>query len=75
MELVKTITSRDGKNRVDFERNADGFYRYVTLDDRYREKEDFPDPPHWTIVEFSGLYDTMKAIEADATAKLAWLRE
>jgi len=75
MDLVKSFTSRDGKNRIDIERNADGFYRYVIFDDRYRDDEDFPDPPHWTIGKWSGLYDTVEALEADAKSEFAWLRE
>lgn len=73
MDLVKSIVSRDGKNRIDIKRNANGLYRYVTFDDRYREDEDFPDPPHWRIVKFSGLYDTAEALEADAKSEFAWL--
>ena len=73
MELVKSITSQDEKNRIEFERNSDGLFRYVTFDDRYRESEDFPNPPYWTIVEFSGLYDSMDAIEIDARSTFAWL--
>jgi hypothetical protein len=72
---VKSIVSRDGKNRIDIERNAHGLYRYVTYDDRYREDEDFPDPPHWTVVKFSGLYDSTEALEADAKSEFAWLRD
>ena len=75
MELVKSITSQDGKNRIYIERNCDGLYRYVTLDDRYRQDEDFQNPPYWTIAQFSGLYDTIEAVEADAKSELPWLRE
>lgn len=75
MDLVKSIISRDRKNRIDIERNTDGLYRYVIFDDRYREDEDFPDPPQWTLAKFSGLYDTMEALEADAKSEFAWLRE
>ncbi len=75
MELVKSIISRDGKTRIDMERDAGGYYRYVISDDRYREDQDFPDPPHWTLANYSGLYDTMEALEADAKAEFAWLRE
>ena len=73
MKLVKSITSKDGKNRIDFERDGDGLYRYVTLDDRYREDEDFHNPPYWTLVKSSGLYDTIEAVEADAKSEFAWL--
>jgi hypothetical protein len=73
METYKTIASRDGRNRIDFERTEDGFYRYVTLDDRYRDDPDFPNPPHWSLAEFSGLYDTAEAMEADARATFVWL--
>lgn len=75
MDLVRSIISPDGKNRIDIERDAQGFYRYVTFDDRYREDEDFPDPPYWSIARFSGLYDTVEALEVDATSEFAWLRE
>lgn len=75
MDLVKSIISRDGKNRIDIERNADGLYRYVTFDDRYREDEDFPDRPQWAIAKSSGLYDTTEALEADAKSEFAWLRQ
>lgn len=75
METYKTITSTDGKNRIEFDRDTDSLHRYVTYDDRYRANLDFPDPPHWTIVQFSGLYDTAEAMEADARASFDWLRE
>lgn len=75
MDIVRSIISRDGKNRIDVERGADGLYRYVTFDDRYRRDEDFPDPPHWTMAKFSGLYETEEALEADAKSEFAWLRD
>ena len=75
MDLVRTLISPDGKNRIDIERNADGLYRYVTFDDRYRDNEDFQAPPRWTIAKYSGLYDTAEALEADAKSEFAWLRE
>ncbi|WP_160675032.1 hypothetical protein [Qipengyuania oceanensis] len=75
MELIRSVTSRDGKYRIDFERDADGFYRYVTFNDRYRDHEDFHNPPFWTIAKFSGLYDTTEAVEADARSEFSWLRE
>jgi len=75
VEMVKTITSPDGKHRIDIEQGPGGLYRYVTFDDRYRDDEDFQNPPHWAIEGFSGLYDTAEAAEADARANLAWLRE
>ena len=73
METVKSITSRDGKHRMDIERGSSNLYRYVTFDDRYRDDPDFQNPPHWTIDSFSGLYGTAEAAEAGAWAELAWL--
>jgi hypothetical protein len=75
VEKVKTITSPDGKHRIDVERSETGLYRYVTFSDRYRADEDFQNPPYWTIEKFSGLYATAEAGEADARAEFAWLRE
>lgn len=75
MEIIKTTTSLDGKHRIDVERGSSGLYRYVTLDDRYRNDPDFQNRPHWTVNEFSGLYQTAEAAEADARAELAWLRK
>jgi hypothetical protein len=75
MKTVKKIISKDGKHRLDIEVSPDGFYRYVTLDDRYRDDPEFQAPPEWTIAAFSGLYDSVEAVEADAIAKLGWLRE
>ena len=74
MERVKQIVSNDGKHRLDIDVNDSGLYRYVTFDDRYRNDPDFQVPPEWTIGEFSGLYETIDAAEADAMAKFAWLR-
>lgn len=75
METIKQVISKDGKHRLDIEVSSGGLYRYVTLDDRFRNHPDFHDPPEWTIEAFSGLYESMEAVEADATATLAWLRE
>ena len=75
METVKQIKSTDGKHRLDIEVSPGGLYRYVTFNDRYRNDPDFQAPPEWTIDEFSGLYESAGAVEADAIAKLAWLRE
>jgi hypothetical protein len=47
----------------------------VTFDDRYRSDPDFQNPPEWTIDAFSGLYESMEAVEADVILKFAWLRE
>ena len=74
MEKVKQVISNDGKYRLDIEVNSGGLYRYITFDDRYRNDPDFQAPPEWTIDEFSGLYESVKAVEADAIAKFAWLR-
>lgn len=74
MELIKTITSADGKNRIDIERSETGLYRYVTFDDRYRHDPDFQVPPFWTLDAFSGLYESAEAAEADARGDLPWLR-
>jgi hypothetical protein len=73
--MVKTITSRDGKHRIDIDRSEAGLYRYVTFDDRYRTDDDFHNPPYWAIEGFSGLYETAEAAEADARAEFAWLRD
>jgi hypothetical protein len=75
METIKKIISKDGKHRLDIEVSPGGLYRYVTFDDRYRDDPDFQNPPEWTIDAFSGLYESVEAVEADATAALAWLRE
>jgi len=75
MEKVKTIASRDGKHTLDIERNEAGLYRYVTFSDRYRSDENFQNPPYWTIENFSGLFETAEAAEADARSEFAWLRE
>lgn len=73
MEKVRTITSRDGKHRIDIDRSEVGLYRYVTFSDRYRTTEEFPNPSHWTIEDCSGLHETAEAAEADARAEFAWL--
>lgn len=75
MEKIKQIISKDGKYRLDIDVSSGGLYRYVTFDDRYRNDPDFQVPPEWTIDEFSGLYGSVEALEADAIAKFAWLRE
>ncbi len=75
METIKKIISKDGKHRLDIEVSPGGLYRYVTFDDRYRNDPDFQVPPEWTIEAFSGLYETVDAVEADAMAELGWLRE
>ncbi len=75
MDLVRSIISRNGKHRIDIECDAGGLYRYVTFDDRYREDEDSPDPPEWTIAKFSALYDSAEALEADPKAEFDWLGE
>jgi hypothetical protein len=74
VETVKQIISKDGKRRLDIQVNSGGLYRYVTFDDRYRHDSDFQTPPEWTIDEFSGLYESVEAVEADAIAKFGWLR-
>lgn len=75
VERVKQIISKDGRHRLDVKVSPSGLYRFVSFDDRYRNDPDFQSPPEWTIDEISGLYESMEAVEADATAKLAWLRE
>jgi hypothetical protein len=75
VETVKQIISKDGKHRLVIEVSSGGLYRYVTFDDRYRNDPDFQVPPEWTIDAFSGLYESAEAVEADAVAKFAWLRE
>lgn len=75
METIKKIISKDGKHRLDIELTVDGLYRYVTLDDRYRNDPDFHAPPEWTIDELSGLYQSAEEAETSAIATLAWLRE
>lgn len=75
MEVVKSLTSQDGKNRIDFERLADGFYQFETFDDRYRHDADFQNPPHWSIAKTSGLYATLDAAEADAKSEFHWLTD
>lgn len=74
MEAIKKIISKDGKHRLDIEVSPGGLYRYVTFDDRFRNDPDFQAPPEWTIDAFSGLYESVEAVEADAIAALAWLR-
>lgn len=75
VDTVKQIISKDGKYRLDIEVSSGSLYRYVTFDDRYRNDPDFQAAPEWTIDEFSGLYESVEAVEAAAIAKLAWLRE
>jgi hypothetical protein len=75
VETVKQIISKDGKRRLDIQISGSGHYRYVTLDDRYRDNPDFHSPPEWTADEISGLYESAEAAEAGATARLTWLRE
>lgn len=75
METIKQIISKDGKHRLDIDVNPGELYRYVTFDDRYRKDPDFQVPPEWTIDVSSGLYESIEAVEADAIAKFAWLRE
>jgi hypothetical protein len=75
VETVKTITSRDGKHRIDIQRSEDGLFRYATFNDQFRTDQDFQNPPYWTIDTFSGLYETAEAAEADARADFVWLRE
>lgn len=75
METIKKIISKDGKHRLDIKVSPGGLYRYVTVDDRYRDDPDFQAPPEWTIHAFSGLYESVEAVEADAIAELPWLRE
>ena len=75
METIKRVISSDGKHRLDIEGSSAGLYRYVTLDDRYRNDPDFHEPPEWILDVYSGLYDSLEAAEADARAELAWLRE
>jgi len=75
MEVVKSITSPDGKNRLDIERGSSGLYRYVTFDDRYRNDPDFHAPPDWSRDAYSGLYETAEVAEAEARAKFAWLSD
>ena len=75
VETIKKIISKDGKHRLDIEVSPGGLYRCVTFDDRYRNDPDFHAPPEWTIDAFSGLYESVEAVEADAILELAWLRE
>lgn len=75
VETIKKIISKDGKHRLDIEVSPGGLYRYVTFDDRYRNDPDFQAPPEWTIDAFSGLYESVETLEADAIATLAWLRK
>ena len=75
MKTVKQIISKDGQYRLDIDVSSGGLYRDVTFDDRYRNDPEFQNPPEWTIDEFSGLYESVEAVEADAIAKFAWLRE
>jgi hypothetical protein len=75
METVKTIMSRDGRYSLDIQRDEAGLYRFVTFSDRYRTDTDFQNPPYWTIEDFSGLYDTAEAAEADARSQFVWLCE
>lgn len=75
VETIKKIISKDGKHRLEIKVSPCGLYRYLTFDDRYRNNPDFRAPPEWTIDAFSGLYDSVEGVEADAIAALAWLRE
>lgn len=75
VDRVKQIISKDGKHRLDIEVNSSGFFRFVTFDDRYRDDPDFQAPPEWTIAELSGLYGSVKEVEADAIATFEWLRD
>lgn len=75
MEVVKSFISQDGKNRIAFERSADGLYRFETSDDRYRHEADFQNPPHWSVAKTSGLYATLDAALADAKSEFSWLSD
>jgi hypothetical protein len=75
VETIKKIISRDGKHRLDIEVSPGSMYRYTTFDDRYRNDPDYQAPPEWTIEAFSGLYESVEAVEADAMATLGWFRE
>lgn len=75
METIKKIISKDGKRRLDIDVSPGGLYRYVTFDDRFRNDPEFVEPPEWTMGAFSGLYESAEALEADAIATFAWLRE
>ena len=73
MELIKCIITPDGKNRIEIVQTEDGRYRYVTLDDQYRNDPRIQTPPFWSPAVFSGLFDTADAAEVAAREKLAWL--
>lgn len=75
MATVKTITSRDGKHRIDIEQSGAGLFRYVNFSDRFRNDEDFQNPPYWTIEGSSGFYESAEEAEADARADFAWFRD
>ncbi|MBB3692456.1 hypothetical protein [Sphingomonas sp. BK580] len=75
MTIVKTIASKDGKHLLDIGVSSLGLYRYTTFKEMYWPAPDLHDSPEWTPDEFSGLFETADEAEADARAKLDWLRE
>ena len=76
MEVLKTITSADGKRRAEIQFIDEGLYRFTEEAEIWADGyEDYPGAWTWSCQHFSGYYDTAAAAEAGAQGELPWLRD
>jgi hypothetical protein len=78
MQIVKAYVSPDGDRKLEISRRTDGMFSFEELAvDVYIEPDDeyLPDgETYWVTTDLSGLHQSLEAAEAEAMARLPWLR-
>ena len=73
-DVVKIITSADGKARVELLRRHDGLFEYRACVELVEDGL-YGGPPYWMPRAYSGLYETVEELEKAARLNVPWLRE
>ena len=73
-DVVKIITSADGKAQIALLRRNDGLYEYRAYVERVDDAP-YGARPYWAPTAYSGLYETVEELERAARLNVPWLRE
>lgn len=73
-DVVKVITSADGKAQVELLRRHDGLFEYRGYVERVDDAP-YGARAYWAQTAYSGLYETVEELEQAATLNVPWLRE
>ena len=75
MSIIHDIERSDGKARVQFVQNDDGFYSFHEEQELEDEVPGFGPYTYWGPTYVSGLYDELAAAARDAKAAIRWLKD